>query len=148
MPRRRKHITAGDEPLIGKRIAILRSRHGLTQVALAAKLGMSQPLLSRYERGELRLHGGLIAELAKALNVPSDGLERFLVGTGRRGPTSGESWRTPDAGRDPRRDRLTSDRDLTIADLSSSRPHRIARRSAAGKEERDAEPRHHDSHCR
>jgi len=72
MPRRRKHITAGDEPLIGKRIAILRSRQGLTQVALAAKLGMSQPLLSRYERGELRLHGGLVADLAKALSVPSD----------------------------------------------------------------------------
>lgn len=72
MPRRRQHITAGNEPLIGKRIAILRLHQGLTQVALAAKLGMSQPLLSRYERGELRLHGGLIAELAKALNVPSD----------------------------------------------------------------------------
>src|SRR5262245_21298801 len=72
MPRRRKHITAGDEPLIGKRISILRSRQGLTQVALAAKLEMSQPLLSRYDRSDLRLHGELIADLAKALSVPSD----------------------------------------------------------------------------
>lgn len=72
MPRRRKHITAGDEPMIGRRLAILRNRRGMTQVELASRLDMSQPLLSRYERGELRLHGALVADLAKALGVSSD----------------------------------------------------------------------------
>ena len=33
---------------------------------------MSQALLSRYERGALRLHGALVAELAKALRVSAD----------------------------------------------------------------------------
>ncbi|MBN1919195.1 MAG: helix-turn-helix transcriptional regulator [Verrucomicrobia bacterium] len=58
--------------MIGRRIALLRARRGFTQTELAKKLGMSQPLLSRYERGELRLHGALVAELATALAVPSD----------------------------------------------------------------------------
>lgn len=72
MPRRRKPITAGDEPMIGRRIALLRARRGFTQTELAKQLSMSQPLLSRYERGELRLHGALVAELARALSVTSD----------------------------------------------------------------------------
>jgi transcriptional regulator with XRE-family HTH domain len=46
----------------------------LTQVELARKLGMSQSLLSRYERGDLRLHGALVAEVAHALHVTADEL--------------------------------------------------------------------------
>ncbi len=85
MPRRKRHISAGDEPEIGKRLGLLRNERGLTQVQLAEKLGMSQPLLSRYERGELRLHGALVAELAKALEVTTDELlgVKKLKGNGR-----------------------------------------------------------------
>jgi transcriptional regulator with XRE-family HTH domain len=57
-----------EERTIGGRLRELRTRRGLTQVDLASRLGMSQPLLSRYERGELRLHGALIAAFAKALH--------------------------------------------------------------------------------
>jgi transcriptional regulator with XRE-family HTH domain len=44
----------------------------MTQVELAGKLGMHQSLLSRYERGELRLHGALVTSFAKALKVKTD----------------------------------------------------------------------------
>jgi transcriptional regulator with XRE-family HTH domain len=46
----------------------------MTQVELAHKLGMSQSLLSRYERGDLRLHGALVADLARTLRISADEL--------------------------------------------------------------------------
>jgi len=46
----------------------------MTQVQLAAKLGMSQSLLSRYERGSLRLHGALVGDIARALQTSADEL--------------------------------------------------------------------------
>jgi transcriptional regulator with XRE-family HTH domain len=72
MPVRRKYETPLSEATIGTRIRGLRHRRGLTQVELAGKLGMHQSLLSRYERGELRLHGALVASFAKALGVKTD----------------------------------------------------------------------------
>jgi transcriptional regulator with XRE-family HTH domain len=66
---RRKYPTPIEEKAIGRRLTELRKRRGLTQVALAEKLSMTQPLLSRYERGELRLHGALIAAFAKTLKA-------------------------------------------------------------------------------
>ena len=66
---RRKYLTPIEEKMIGRRIKELRRRRGLTQIELAGKLGMSQPLLSRYERGDLRLHGALIVAFAKALRT-------------------------------------------------------------------------------
>jgi transcriptional regulator with XRE-family HTH domain len=44
----------------------------MTQVELAAALGMDQLLLSRYERGALRLHGALVANFARVLQVTAD----------------------------------------------------------------------------
>jgi transcriptional regulator with XRE-family HTH domain len=44
----------------------------MTQVELAAAVGMDQSLLSRCERGGLRLHGALIADLARTLKVSAD----------------------------------------------------------------------------
>ena len=64
---------------IGRRVAELRKERGVTQFELAEKLGVSQPDMSDYERGELRLHGYLIARLAEILGVRTDellGLER------------------------------------------------------------------------
>ena len=73
MPRRTKPASR-TEQAIGARLKELRKREGLTQILLAAKLDMSQSLLSRYERGELRLHGALVAEFAKALKATADEL--------------------------------------------------------------------------
>ena len=79
MPRRRKPIGPVDEKLIGRRLQDLRKQRGLTQVELAEKLGINQSLVSQYERGELRLHGALVAAFATVFAVSSDqvlGLER------------------------------------------------------------------------
>ena len=71
MPRRR---TTADTPerQIGARIAALRKRQAMTQQELAAALGMDQSLLSRYERGALRLHGALVADFARVLHATTD----------------------------------------------------------------------------
>lgn len=71
MPRRRATATT-PERLIGARITAIRKRQAMTQVELAAALDMDQSLLSRYERGALRLHGALAADLARVLHVTTD----------------------------------------------------------------------------
>jgi transcriptional regulator with XRE-family HTH domain len=73
MPRRTRKI-ASAEKAIGARIADIRKRQAMTQVELAARLGMGQSLLSRYERGTLRLHGALVVDVARALQVSTDEL--------------------------------------------------------------------------
>lgn len=60
--------------IIGARLAQIRKDKGITQGELAALLGISQPMVSDYERGELRLHGELIIELTNILDVSSDEL--------------------------------------------------------------------------
>lgn len=57
---------------IGRRLARLRKERGITQTELAEELGVSQPLVSAWERGELRLHGELIVELARILETSAD----------------------------------------------------------------------------
>jgi transcriptional regulator with XRE-family HTH domain len=59
---------------IGQRLARLRRDRGITQAELAEKLEMTQPMISGYEHGTLRLHGELIVELARILSVSSDEL--------------------------------------------------------------------------
>ncbi len=76
MPRRSRQVSSV-EKTIGARLSELRKRRAMTQVELAEKLGMSQSLLSRYERGDLRLHGALVAEIAKALRVGTDEILGF-----------------------------------------------------------------------
>jgi transcriptional regulator with XRE-family HTH domain len=66
-------IDLGDES-IGERIARHRKAHGLTQVQLAKKMGLTRALISSYESGRLRLHAGLLARFALALNVSTDTL--------------------------------------------------------------------------
>lgn len=83
VPRRRKYAAPVEEKLIGQRIRELRTRRGLTQKELARQLGMDQSLLSRYERGELRIHGALIAAFARALRAKPEkilGLEEIEEG--------------------------------------------------------------------
>lgn len=59
---------------IGQRIARLRKERGVTQIELAERLGVTQPLVSNWERGEIRLHGELIVELARIFGVSADEL--------------------------------------------------------------------------
>ncbi len=65
---------------IGARLAELRKEKGITQGELAERLDVSQPMISDYERGELRLHGELIVELAKILGVSADELLGIKIG--------------------------------------------------------------------
>jgi transcriptional regulator with XRE-family HTH domain len=76
------------EETIGQRMARLRREHGITQVELAEILGVPQPMISAYENGGLRLHGELIVELAKVLDVSADqllGLKEIKNGTPKNG---------------------------------------------------------------
>lgn len=66
--------TAAGAEAIGQRLAAFRKARGITQVELAHRLEVSQAVISRYERGDLLLHGELIAQLAGILRVTTDAL--------------------------------------------------------------------------
>ena len=57
---------------IGERIARLRKERGITQKELADMLGVTQPVVSDYEHGELRVHGELIIRLAEILRTSAN----------------------------------------------------------------------------
>jgi transcriptional regulator with XRE-family HTH domain len=90
---------------IGERVAGLRKERGISQAEMAELLGVSQPVVSDYERGALRLHGELIAKLARILRVSADeilGLEKEPA----RGPRDRViARRLRDIDRLPKRDR-------------------------------------------
>jgi transcriptional regulator with XRE-family HTH domain len=71
-----KRAESGREAVetIAQRLARIRRERGLTQVELAQRLGVAQPVVSDYERGELRLHGQLIVKLSQILGVSSEEL--------------------------------------------------------------------------
>jgi transcriptional regulator with XRE-family HTH domain len=64
-------IDLGDEEL-GERLARFRRDKGMTQVELAEKIGIIQPVLSDYERGRLRPYAEMVARFAVALGVSAD----------------------------------------------------------------------------
>jgi transcriptional regulator with XRE-family HTH domain len=72
VPRAAKTKTSGET--IGQRLARLRKERGITQIELAGELGVTQSHISEWERGNLRLHGELIATLAHLLGVSADEL--------------------------------------------------------------------------
>lgn len=57
---------------IAQRLVRMRKEKGITQHDMADRLGVSQPVVSDYERGVLRLHGELIVKAAEILNVSAD----------------------------------------------------------------------------
>jgi transcriptional regulator with XRE-family HTH domain len=64
----------------GSRVARLRREKGITQIELAEKLGVTQSVVSDYERDVLRLNSELIVQLTEILNVSADeilGLEKL-----------------------------------------------------------------------
>lgn len=58
----------------GGRLAAVRKARNVTQVQLAERLGITQSTLSKYERGDLRLHGTMLARIAEILAVSIDDL--------------------------------------------------------------------------
>ena len=62
------------EAKIHKRLAQLRKERGLSQVAVAEALGLTQVLVSNYEHGLRRLHADLIARFADFYDVSADDL--------------------------------------------------------------------------
>jgi transcriptional regulator with XRE-family HTH domain len=82
------------ELVIGRRIRELRLSRDMTQVELAAKIGMNQSVLSQCEQGQVRVHGALLLALMKALRVSADEL---LGATGiERRPSNGRLLRRLD----------------------------------------------------
>jgi transcriptional regulator with XRE-family HTH domain len=72
-------LPAAPEETIGQRLARMRRERGLTQAEVALRIGVAQPVVSDYERGELRLHGELIVKLTHILGVSAEellGLEK------------------------------------------------------------------------
>jgi transcriptional regulator with XRE-family HTH domain len=81
---RRKNQQAEPET-IAQRLQRLRREKGMTQAEMADLLGLSQPIVSDYERGELRLHGELIVKMAEILDCSADeilGLQAKKAATG------------------------------------------------------------------
>ncbi|TMQ03515.1 MAG: helix-turn-helix domain-containing protein [Deltaproteobacteria bacterium] len=59
---------------LGARIAQARKERNITQVQLAATLGIAQQTLAHYEGGRLRLPASLLPTLAQELQVPVEDL--------------------------------------------------------------------------
>jgi len=57
---------------IGIQLAQLRKEKGVTQGEMAKLLNVSQPMVSDYERGALRLHGELILQITDILKVSAN----------------------------------------------------------------------------
>ena len=82
MPRPRKTelppLDVDSDP-IGKRIAIVRKRRGLTQTQLAEKIGITQAVVSDYEVRRAHLSDEMLIRFSLALGVSVDyllGLEK------------------------------------------------------------------------
>ena len=67
-------ITTREMKELADRIVKLRKERGITQVDLAAALGVTQPMVSRFEGGEFRISSDALIKLAKLLAVTSDEL--------------------------------------------------------------------------
>jgi transcriptional regulator with XRE-family HTH domain len=59
---------------LGMRVAQARKERNITQVQLAATLGIAQQTLAHYEGGRLRLPASLLPALAQELQLPVEAL--------------------------------------------------------------------------
>lgn len=57
---------------IGEKVALIRKKHGLSQMELANKIGISQGLLSHYENGRLNMPVEVLAQLSITLKIDSN----------------------------------------------------------------------------
>ena len=57
----------------GLRLIKIRKAAGLSQEELGAKIGVAQPVISRFEKGQRKMYDDILTELAQALDVtPND----------------------------------------------------------------------------
>ncbi|MGB9369601.1 MAG: helix-turn-helix transcriptional regulator [Xanthobacteraceae bacterium] len=65
-----KRRATADDVAIGQKLRALRLDRGLSQGALAEKVGVTFQQLQKYENGANRISAGRLARVAAALNVP------------------------------------------------------------------------------
>lgn len=65
-----------DKESLGERLARIRKERGLTQNHVAERTGLTQVLISDYERGRLRLTADMVVRFAVALGITTDELLR------------------------------------------------------------------------
>lgn len=63
-----------DAETLGVRIARLRREKGMTQIELAERLRVSQPVISDYENDVIRLPADTVAQIAEVLGASADEL--------------------------------------------------------------------------
>jgi transcriptional regulator with XRE-family HTH domain len=63
-----------DTKAIAERIVRLRKERGITQIEVSKTLGITQPMVSRLEKGDYRLNGEIIIGLAKLFRITADEL--------------------------------------------------------------------------
>lgn len=82
MPQKRRQklppLKLGSESF-GDRLAMFRKQRGLTQTDLAGQVGITQPLVSDYERGRLQMSAEMAVRFALVLKVSCD----ELLGVGK-----------------------------------------------------------------
>ncbi|RZI37664.1 XRE family transcriptional regulator, partial [Herbaspirillum sp. HC18] len=62
------------DDMVGTRIRMLRVDRGMSQAALAERVGVTPQQLQKYERGTSRIGGGRLSRFALALGVSVDEL--------------------------------------------------------------------------
>jgi transcriptional regulator with XRE-family HTH domain len=72
---------------LGQRIAERRKALGITQVELAATLGVAQQTMAHYEGGTLRIAVALLSPLSATLGLTLEELVGEHAKPGKRGPT-------------------------------------------------------------
>lgn len=70
--------TSAERIKLGKRIKELRQAKELTQIQLAAKIGIDRSYLGFIERGERNVSFDIMADIAKALGVGMSELTRDI----------------------------------------------------------------------
>jgi transcriptional regulator with XRE-family HTH domain len=73
-PRLHPPKTIAGEETLGQRLTRLRTARGITQVALAHRLGTVQTVVSEYELDHRRIHAQRLREIAEILQVSADAL--------------------------------------------------------------------------
>ena len=72
MSRVKSEAVAESSKVIAERIVRLRKERGITQVQLAAVLGVTQPMVSRLERGDFRFNDETLVAIANLYKVSAD----------------------------------------------------------------------------
>ncbi|HUC17775.1 MAG TPA: helix-turn-helix transcriptional regulator [Acetobacteraceae bacterium] len=84
---------ADAKKMMGTLVRTLRQKKNLTQVELAAEVGVSRPMISNIERGKFAPGRDTMAALADVLGVSLDELRR---GLSDEAPSNGEFVKDPD----------------------------------------------------